>query len=164
MSARLAALPAVVAVILTLLLMPVAASAQGGDSGPDIILFDSAINLGIGFANISVADDSAGLASIGVINLTNASATVPPFQVGSTDPAIVHLEQIDPAVGFGVGLGACNTANECSQAQFQFSPDAQPLVALARIPEPRPWVLTLVGVIGLFVVARHHRKVQPAVA
>jgi hypothetical protein len=161
MSIRSSALSGLVALVLMLPLIPVAASAQG-DSGPDIILVDVGVTLGLGFANISVVDESVGLLSINVLEVTNGSASIPPFVVTTTDPVITHLGQIDAGTDFGVVLGACNTNDECSQAQFQFAPNAN-VAAVARIPEPTTLTLVAMGVGGLMAAARCRRRDAPPV-
>lgn len=64
---------------------------------------------------VTVQDNGSGLASVAVTNSTNATTTVPPFAVGSTDPAVITSVKIDQAQGSTLALTVTDVAGNVTK-------------------------------------------------
>lgn len=87
---------------------------------------------------ITVQDTGSGLASVQVIQSTNADTVVPPFSVGTTAPVVVTATKIDQTQGSQVGLTITDVAGN--------STTCDPIDALVVRDAGKPAATTLTAV------------------
>ena len=87
------------------------------DPGPPMII------------EILVQDTGSGLADISVLASDNATTTIPPFAVGTTDPVIVEAEKIDQTMQAMILLMATDVAGN--------SVECDPVLARLQVPANR---------------------------
>jgi hypothetical protein len=147
-------------IALTTIVTSNAAKAQGpGDLvPPSIELVELGIDaLGHHFAEFEVQDLGAGLQSIAVLDIENGNFVVPPFTLGTIDPVLPRLTQIDTSLGFTTEFRACDLVPNCNQALFVFDASGQ---LVAPVAEPATWPLLAAGVIGV-TAARRRLSLEP---